>query len=131
MSLLLHQIAEMLEDHGLGTVGTDIKVGEVPADPANVLWLVPSVSFDPDMYLVTQDLAFEIWGRNQSTKTGQDKMDSVVRFLHRQHHLTLGDYYVYLILATGNVEDLDRDTERRKLHKVNFRAIYWDMRTVS
>lgn len=131
MSLLLSNIADYLEDNAIGVVGTNIFIEKLPADPANAILLVSVLSPTPDLYLDTAYLDFEIWGRNQSSKTGGDVLSNAYTVLQRNHHLTLGDYYIYFIHAQGGIENYDEDTEGRKLMKQTYRAIYRDMRTVS
>lgn len=131
MSLLLRNIGGLLQNATIGTVGTDIFIEKLPADPANAILLVSIISPEPDMYLDTATLDFEVWSRNQSTKTAGDKLDAVYRTLHRNHHKTLGDYYIYFLHAQGGIDNFDEDNEGRKLLKQTYRAIYRDTRTVS
>lgn len=129
---LIWNLARLL-DQNLSdyAIGTNIFVEEMAADPANAVMLVSSTSPQPDQYLNTRTLDFEVWGRNDSTKTGNDVLAQAIEFLHRRHHDTLGDYYVYFIGAIGDIENLGKDIEGRSLQKVNFRAIYIDRRTIS
>lgn len=131
MSMLLRNLADYIANAGIATVGTDLFIEEMPPDPADALLLSSYASPPPDEYLNTITLDFTIWCRSQSTKSGGDRLERVFNLLHRNHHITLGDYYVYSILAITNTEDSDRDQEGRKLQKINFRTMYCDSRTVS
>lgn len=128
---LVRNIGTFLQNGGLGTVGTNIFCEEMPADPADAVMVVSNISPEPDKDLNTKTQMFDVWVRNQSTKTASDIQEAVMEFLHRQHHITLGDYYVYTILAAGNIENLGKDIEHRSLQKVSYKAIYIDYRTVS
>lgn len=131
MSLLLRNIGGLLDEYNIGTVGTDLYIEKLPADPANAILLVSITSPEPDMYLDTQYLDFEVWIRNKSVKTGSDVATSIYQLLHRHHHLTLGDYFIYFIHAQSNIDNFDEDSEGRRLLKQSYRAIYRDTRTVS
>lgn len=132
---LIRNIAGFLQTTGHGTLWNgstgDLFVDEMSANPADALMMAPLTSSPPDFYLNTRTLEFEIWCRNKSTKTGHDKLENIFLLLHRYHHLILGDYEIYFIGASGDIEYLDNDIEGRSLHKQNYRAIYIDNRTVS
>ena len=131
MSLLPRNLADLIATTGVGTVGTDIFIEKLVADPANAIMLVSITSPTPDLYLDTAYLDFEVWCRNESTKTASDNLTTIYNLLHRNHHITLGDYYIYFIHAQGSIDNFDEDNEGRKLFKQTYRAIYRDTRTVS
>lgn len=128
---LIRQLSGFLQSNGHGTVGTDIFVEDMPYSPANSLMVMSNVSPAPDDYIDTETLNFEVWCRNESTKTASDKLSAVKVLLHRFYHLTLGEYYIYYIGATGNIENLTKDVDNRSLQKINFRAIYRNNNSVS
>lgn len=128
---ILRQIGQYVADAGYGTPGTDLFFEEFPANPANAIMFLQNVSPQPDQYLATQTINFDIWTRNKSTKDGNDVCDEILALLHRMHHIVLGDYLIYFIGAQGNTENQGKDIEQRSLHKVTYRAIYINNTTVS
>ena len=131
MSLITRNLAGMLQNAGLGTVATDIFVEKLTTTPDNAIMVMTNGGQPPDVYLDTMYINVEFWVRDKSTKTAGDKLDAIYRLLHRNHHFTLGDYYIYFVSAQGNIDVFSEDSQGRKLAKQTYQVIYRDTRTVS
>lgn len=129
--MILRLIANWLESNSHGTVGTNLYAKEMPAEPANALMIVERLSPAPDQYLNTKTLDMDVWSRNKSSKTGYQELEELEAFMHRYHHVTLGDYSIYFIGAMSHIEYMEKDIEGRALHRQSYRVIYIDKRTVS
>lgn len=122
--MILQEIAQYLADNGVGTLGTDFFVGELPPEPDNAIMVMSGSSDEPDRYLDTQYLSLDVWSRNKVTPDGYTKLNLVFALLHQKQNYSLPNYHVYFSHATGNIEDFDRDINGRKLHKLTLRFIY-------
>lgn len=126
--MILKDIAEKLEDESVGTVGTDIFIGEIPQDVDNALMLVAGVSGEQDPYVSqVRQYDVEIWGRNVNAKNGYDKIKEALEVLHTSYNYSIEDSYVYLTKAISNIQDLDKDNNGRKLYKITIRVIYREL----
>jgi hypothetical protein len=131
----IREIAHRLQSAGLGTVwnGTtgDIWVGDIPSEGGDVLMVMPDPSNAPDMELNTEYQTISFWTRYSNSKAGRDKLRQIYNLFHRAHHYDLDSYSVDYSHALGQVEDMDRDTEMRKLQKLSIRFIYHSLDYVS
>lgn len=132
MALFMTELADFLEDEGLGTKGTDLFVGELPAEIESAIMILAASSDAPDMYLDTQYQTVEIWSRNRDAGSGYQKLEDAFTLLHRRANWDdLPNYHVYFSHALGNVDDLDRDVEGRDLFRLRVRFIYRNINNVS
>lgn len=115
---LIEDLATFLETSNIGTVNTDIFIGELPLDVSDCISILDSPSPDPSMTFDVFDQVFEIWSRHKSANAGYAKLKEVADLLDRTHHYAIGRYYVYLARVIGRIDDNDRDVERRKLYKL-------------
>ena len=116
------EVAEYLEDNGIGTVGTDIFVDMLP-DLANDAIMVYSTGGQvPDIDLPIGSPNFEVLVRSDSAATAHTKITSIVDLLHQQYNTVLvtdGNHY-YSILLLGEINALGRDEKGRIEYSVNF-----------
>ncbi len=103
----------------MGTVGTDLFIGELPLDVSNCVSAVYSSSPNPNLTFDVFDQSVDLWARNVSSDTGYNKLKAIAGLLDRNHHYVMGDYYVYFSHALGRIDDNDRDIERRKIYKLS------------
>jgi hypothetical protein len=122
--MIIDALATLLEDNSLGTVGTDIFVGELPLDDNNVISLIVSPSPEPDKAIPYYMQAIDIWARYSIFDTGYGKLQSIMDVIHQQENYEMHGYHVYLSYARGMIEDLDRDSERRHLFKLSLAFVY-------
>jgi hypothetical protein len=121
---MISSLADFLQTEGVGTVGSDIFIGEIPLDVSDAiaLTLVPSPAPDKSIPYYTQTI--DVWGRFTDSEDGLSMLQSVFDAVHRQENYAITGYHVYLSYAAGMIEDMDRDTERRKLYKLTLSFLY-------
>ena len=122
-SIFPQEIADYLEDNGIGTVGTDILIGDFSQDSPDGIYLVTVASPAPSNALDTEHHNVDIYCRFSSTSAGYDKLRAVYDLLHRDANFTLTTWYVYLAEARSQIEDLGRDSQDRKLLRLAFHFI--------
>lgn len=119
----IDSLAEYLEDNGLGTVGTDLYIGEIPLDVEGVsIGLAPSPAPDKSVPYYLQSI--DVWSRNANVNTGFDALSEIFLLLHRSANYEVGDYHVYISYALGAIDDMGRDSQRRKLNKLSLGFVY-------
>lgn len=129
--MILNELAEFFEDVGIGTVGTDLFIGQLPGNVENGIMLVAVPSPEPDKETGIEYQDFEVWTRYKESQTGYDKLDAIFDILSRKNDFTFPNYYIYFSQARGRINDLDRDIEGRKLFNLAFRFTYRNLDLVS
>lgn len=124
-------VASLLQREGFGTVGTDIFLDELPADPGNAIMLTSTAGLLPNLYLDTQYATIDVWSRDSNSLAGWQKLNGVYTLLHRSYALSLDNYHVWFVHALGEIEPLDRDTEGRSLKRLSMRFIYRRLDNIS
>lgn len=122
--MILKDIAEKLEDEGIGTVGTDVFIGELPKNVENGIMLVSSLSSEQDKYVDIREAYIDIWVRNKSSEDAIAKLESIIDVLQRSANWQGDSNFVYFGSMMSDVEDLDRDIQDRKLLRLSMRFIY-------
>lgn len=124
---IVYELAEYLEDHAIGTMGSDIFIGSLSDDLANGIMLVSTSngSNRTDYPLFEENI--EIWTRNQSTESGYNKAKAIFDLLHRLENVTLTNAHLYFIHSNSGVESIGRDIDGRALHKLMVNVTYRDL----
>jgi hypothetical protein len=122
--MIADALVEYLEENSIGTVGTDIFIGELPLDKSDIIALVYSPSPDPDKAIPYFNQAIDIWARFKSYDEGYNKLKAIFDLLHRAENYDLEGFHVYLSYSRGMIEDLDRDAERRHLFKLSLAFVF-------
>lgn len=122
--MIIESIADYLEDQGVGTVNTDIFLGELPLDKSDCIALISAPSPAPDRSIPYYTQNIDVWARFSDYSEGVSKLQEVMDELQRKENYSITGYHVYLSYALGMIDDLDRDTERRHLLKVTFGVVY-------
>jgi len=99
---LIEEIADLLEDEGVGVVGATMFIGDIAATEENGLYMVNDPSPEP----------------------GYAKLEEVQDALHKRANYTLTNYHVFFSHNLGMIEDMDRDVQRRKINKLTMRFIF-------
>lgn len=71
MAILIKEIAEKLEDEGIGNVGQDIWLGKLTEDPDNQIMVRDTGGLEPDAHLPLKDRTVQIIVRNKDYETGE------------------------------------------------------------
>lgn len=131
--MTIEDVAQYINDHGLGlTIGTNLFVGELGADKPDAIYLVSSTSPAPDNELPTEWLTIDFYSRYDNSKAGYDILRNIYDMFHRNAHYIIGDdTNVYLSEALGQIDDLDRDVQRRKIWRLQIKFTYIDQAYIS
>ena len=122
--MLADDIATKIQEESLGTVGTDIYIGELPFDVNDSVAVVYSPSPQPNQALHYYAQVVDIRGRFGKYEEGYQKMQDIMDVFHRTQNYEMGDYYVYISFANSMIQDNDRDIERRHLLQLTLTFIY-------
>ena len=125
--MVTREIADYLELEGVGTVGTDIFIGDLPKDPANAISMVSAPSEEQERYYDVRYMTIDFWVRNKKTDLANSKAQEIFDTLHLGQNYDLTSYRVYYSHAISNIEDLDKDSIGRKLYKLSIRFIYREL----
>lgn len=122
--MIIDSILTYMHDGGIGTVGTDIFIGELPDDKSDIVSLVTSPSPEPNKSIPYYTQTVDIWGRFKSYDDGMSKLQEIFGMFHRIENYEVFNYHVYLSYALGMIDDLGRDNERRHLFKLTLSFVY-------
>lgn len=122
--MIITDLAQYLEDNNIGTVGTDLYVGELPLDKNNCIALVYSPSPEPDKSIPYYDQTIDIWARFSSYEDGYNMLQTVFDLIHRAENYQMGGWHIYLSYANGLINDNGRDVERRHLFQLTLTFVY-------
>lgn len=118
---IIADIAEYLEDEGLGTVGDDIYIAYLPETGTNQMGIFDTGGTQPDPYL--KDITtptFQVFIRATSYLNGKNLLDSVREALHTQSGLQTDNFYFYYILATSEGGNLGTNDTGQYEFSINF-----------
>lgn len=124
MSIIIDDIADYLEDQGVGTVGTNIFVGEQPNDPANCVTVIDTGGMRPDIDLPTKKPTFQVLVRNTEYSAGAAKLLAIRNILHNKYNAELVDdgNYFYSINAISEGGHIGKDDIGNDEFSMNFEA---------
>lgn len=102
MSNVIKEVAEYLEDNGIGTLGTDLGYSWAPDDDLDVqVTVLDTGGVEPDRELPLSDPTFQIFIRSKDYDTGKTKLDAIRALLHQKTNVELvanGIYFYYIFL---------------------------------
>lgn len=124
MSIAIDDIADFLEDNSIGTVGTDIFVGQQPDSPANCVTVLDTGGQRPDIDLPTKRPTFQVLVRNTNYANGAAKLLAIRNLLHNKYNATLvgGGNYFYSINAISEGGHIGQDDIGNDEFSMNFEA---------
>lgn len=122
MSFIVNDIADYLEDEGLGTVGTDIFVGMQPNTPVDCITVFDTGGAKPPIDIPTKRPTFEVLVRASVFATGKNTLDTIRGLLHNKYNATLvtGGNYFYSINALTEGGHLGLDEAGNDEFSINF-----------
>lgn len=118
-----YDIANYLQTHGVGTVGTDIFVGVMPASPADVVTLYDYGGEPSFLHWGGEEARVQVVARSASYLTAEAKVRSLYEMLHGLAETTVGTRRVLLVQALQPPFLLTRDDQGRSLVACNFRIL--------
>ena len=119
---ILSEFADKLQTNGLGTVGTDIFIGQLPAE-TNGIYL-ERIGGSMDMYLPIEQTVVNVYVQNIKSSTAISTIETIKRTYHRHLETGTDNSFIYTILALGDVEDLGRDLDYGKIYKITFQITH-------
>lgn len=122
--MIINSLAEYLEDNSIGTVGTDIFIGELPLDINDCISLVYVASPDPDKSIPYFVQTIDVRARFTGYAEGYAKLKEVLNLLHRAENYGITGYYIYLSYSQSMIVDNDRDSERRHLFQLTLSFVF-------
>jgi hypothetical protein len=122
-------LADFLQDEGIGTVGTDIVIDRMPNTPVNAIMLLRGASTAQDAYNDVRNEIVDIYIRNKSAQLSYDKAFDVYKALQFVSNVTMGGYYVYNV-QVSSINDFDFTPEDAKLYRLTATVIYRDINNV-
>lgn len=128
---LIREIAQLMQQWGVGTVGTDIFIGELPQGITEGLLMIYAPSPNPHAYIDTEYVIIDFWYRAPGTSEALKKLRDIYNLLHRRHHYTTTNWLVEFSQAIGNINDVDRDREGGKLLRLSIQFICRNLNNVS
>lgn len=120
--MILDDIAEYLEDEGVGTVGTNIFKSYLPDSVDTGFAILDTGGLMPDPDVPTKEPTFQIFLRAADYATGRAKLDAIRTALHRIANQTLitGGTYFYFILAQSEGGHIGRNDRGLDEFSMNF-----------
>lgn len=122
--MIILNILNDLEQKGVGSVATDLFMGELPLNKQDCIAAVSAPSAAPKMSFDVYEQTVDFWSRYKNSDEAYTQLEAVQTAYHRKAAYTIGDTYVYFSHSLGAIEDMDRDGERKKLYKLSVRFIY-------
>lgn len=123
------EFADILEDNGFGTVGTDIFIGTLP-DETNGIY-IDRVGGTMNNYLPLEEAVLAIYVMDTSSATAISTIESIKRTFHRHLETATANCVIYTILALGDIEDLDRDINFGKIYKLTLQITHRSVGLIS
>lgn len=120
---MIRDIAQYLQTNGVGTVGTDIFLQQLPANPDNVVALFQYAGEPPDLHWNGEYPGLQVLVRNKNTEAALTKIEHIKNILHGISETTINNHRYLLIRARQSPELLEKDGNNRAIFVCNFRVI--------
>ena len=126
---IISQIADLLEDDGIGTPGVNIFEAKEPDSPDNCITVYKTGGLQDHCLDATSRSSevhnFQIRVRNNSYPSAHSEMEGIKASIEKQHRTIVdgGGTNTFQITATGLPVDLQRDSTNRCIVVCNFSCI--------
>ena len=132
MASYIDDIADFLEDEGIGTVGTNLFIGrKIDSDdtslPNNIVVLYETGGVAPSIDIPTKNPTFQVYVRNTDYALGRAKIEAVRTALHQTYGDTIGSTsFMYIVAQSepGYIGRDEPDTNGREEFSINFIALH-------
>lgn len=130
--MIVDEIAEYLEDQGVGTVGDDIFVGAQPTDPILCTIVKDTGGLPPDKYVPIKNPTCQIIARATTYLAAKNLVQASYDALVKKENFNLpnsdgsdddGGTYIYWIEALQEPAEIGRDKNDNWEFSCNFRLI--------
>ncbi len=116
---IVNYLATNTGGHFVFADGTgNLKIGELTRG-VNGVFCMDSASPPPDDYLPTEVRYIDFWSVNPVSNLAYQDLQYVYDLFHQAYDITVSSWYVYAALALGQIEDMDRDGQGRKMYKLS------------
>lgn len=121
----IEQVATYLQTGSIGTLGTNLFIGNLPDSVDSCVAVFDTGGMQPDIYLPTKEPTFQILVRSTTYDLGKAKIDAIRALLHRNFNVTLvaGQTYVYSILALSEGGHIGQNERGLDEFSMNFKAL--------
>lgn len=128
---MIKELAQYIEDNTSLVVNTSLFIGDFPAETGDAVQIVAVASPSPHIDVDTEYQHIELWSRYSSSSEGYDILRQLYELFHQAHHYEMGQTSVWLSEAMGQIDDLGRDSQNRKLWMVGIKFTYHPLNNVS
>ncbi|OQA03765.1 MAG: hypothetical protein BWY69_00245 [Planctomycetes bacterium ADurb.Bin401] len=135
--MLASEIASYIASRGLGTVGENIFIGELPitqTDNGGVnsgVYIINGASEGQHEYLDTNYDQLDFWSANRLTESSYEALEDIKNILSRAPNYETANYQIYFSHDISGIMDMDRTADGLKLFKMTIRFIYRDKNIIS
>lgn len=135
--MLASEIATYIASRGLGTVGENLFIGELPinqTDGGGVtsgVYVVAGASEGQHEYLDTNYDQIDFWSANRLTESAYGDLEGIKDILSRASNYETTNYQIYFSHDVSGIMDMDRSGDGLKLFKMTIRFIYRDKNIIS
>lgn len=126
---IAYEMAQYLDDAGFGTLGTDIFVGQIPAEQDGIYIVRASGALNT--YVPIESTLLDIYIKDTSASTAITNLESIKRYVHRMYDTQTANSNIYSILVLGDVDDVSRDLEYNKVFKISVQVMCRDNNLIS
>lgn len=122
--ILIEQVAQVLSNAGLGTIGVDIFLGYQPETPDSCIVVNNTGGVKPSIDIPNKMPTFQVVIRNVDYETGESILATVRATLHQHQNAVLvsGQTYFYYIFLISEGGHIGRDANGRDEFSVNFQC---------
>ncbi len=121
--MTLKDIGQLLQSKGIGTLGVDIFLGQLPAKPDDIIAIFEYAGEPPDLHWQGEYPRVQVLVRNKSYEKGREKIEEVKNVLHGVRETILGNKRYLLIQALQSPFFMQRDENNRAIFVCNFKII--------
>lgn len=105
-----------------GSGDSKLVIGEILTG-RNGVFVVQDPSDEPDRYTDVEYYDASFWAVNSSSSEALNDLRAIYQVFQQMHSKTFTSWYVYFSHVSGNIEDMDRDAENRKVYRLSVRFI--------
>lgn len=128
-NVFIKQICQYIADNSSLTFGAGtktLKIGEIQMGESGV-YALASPSETPEKYTVIEYHNIDFWAVNKKSSTAMQNLRELYVLLHQAHHYDTTSFRVFFSHAIGQIDDLDRDGENRKVLRLGIRFVIMNL----
>jgi hypothetical protein len=125
------ELADLLQSWGLGTVGADIFINELPENINKGLVVTEVGGEGWHNYVDTITSVVDIQSIDTTTENAYKKLVEVLKHINRRGNYTSGNLFIYFSNAGTAIEYLGRELDASAVYRVSVQLIYRDTTIVS